>query len=74
MCKNNDKIMAKMKKRIQAIDTQMLIECLEQLGGGYHQKEEARLVRALMLDEYEDREGEAAVDRLELRLWDLPAA
>ncbi len=52
-----------LKNRIKAIDSKTLIEAIRLIGGG-NVNTEKTMVRAYMLDEYEAREGEQAVEKL----------
>ena len=65
MSTRKEKLMTKLKSKIHNLSNEMLVECLKQFGMGTLKNEEERLVRALMLDEYESRKGLEAVLILE---------
>jgi hypothetical protein len=51
------------KNRIRNQSTEMILECITMIGGGNVATEE-RMVRACLLDIYQEREGEEAIDAL----------
>ena len=55
--------MENIKNKIREMTTQQIFECVVIIGGG-QVDEEHRLVRACLLDIYQEREGEGAVDAL----------
>lgn len=49
------------KARIRTQSTKTIVQCIYEIGGG-NITEDQRLVRACLLDVYEEREGEDALD------------
>jgi hypothetical protein len=55
--------MEQMKEQIREKDTQTIYECVVLIGGG-HVDTDKRMVRAALIDVYQEREGEEAADTL----------
>ena len=52
-----------LKNKIRSYSTDMILSCVQQIGGG-HVDHDQRMVRACLLDIYQEREGEEMVEML----------
>jgi hypothetical protein len=55
--------MEQLKERIRTQDTDTILDCIMQIGGG-HVDVDKRMVRAALLDIYQERTSEEDVDAL----------